>query len=73
MRARLITAALAVALLLSACGSSAQQNSSRASAQSFGPATRLPDLEHPGHSRNLFALFNGDQAVPRLVLLVSPT
>jgi hypothetical protein len=31
------------------------------------------DLKHPGRSDNLFSLFNADQGVPRLVLLVSPT
>ena len=73
MRAQLVIAGLAAALLLGGCGGSAEKTTSRASAQSLGPATRLPDLEHSGNSRNLFALFNADQGMPRLVLLVSPT
>jgi len=64
---------LALALLLSGCGGSTQKLPTTAAQRSFGPATRLPDLDHPGRSDSLFSLFNADQGVPRLVLLVSPT
>jgi len=55
------------------CGGGSSTAPTDASSQTLGPATRLPDLEHPDRSATLFSLFNADQGVPRLVLLVSPT
>ena len=73
MRAGLALGSIALALFLSACGGSAAKTSPSLTPQTFGPATRLVDLQHPGRSPRLFSLFNADQGVPRLVLLVSPT
>jgi cytochrome c-type biogenesis protein len=39
----------------------------------LGAGIARVDLQHPGRSPVLFSLFNADQGVPRLVLLVSPT
>jgi hypothetical protein len=72
-RLALALLALAVALLLSGCGGSAHKTAATAPAQPFGPSTQLPDLQHPGRNVNLFSLFNHDQGVARLLLLVSPT
>ncbi len=73
MRRELALAALALSLILSGCGGGSSTAPTDASSQTLGPATRLPDLEHPDRSATLFSLFNADQGVPRLVLLVSPT
>jgi hypothetical protein len=73
MRRALALAALALALAVSGCGGSSQQTATSPSSQTLSPSTRLVDLEHPGRTSPLFALFNADQGVPRLVLLVSPT
>ena len=73
IRTRLALGSLALVLLLGACGGSGRTTGPSTKAQAFGPETRLVDLEHPGRSAALFSLFNADQGVPRLVLLVSPT
>jgi hypothetical protein len=72
MRARLALSLLT--LMLAGCGGSTHTAASTAPGQQgFGPATRLPDLTHPGSQVDLFSRFNHDKGVPRLVLLVSPT
>ena len=73
MRGALTLAALALSLILSGCGGGSSTAPADASSQTLGPATRLRDLEHADRSATLFSLFNADQGVPRLVLLVSPT
>jgi cytochrome c biogenesis protein CcdA len=73
MRPALALAALALALAVSGCGGSSQQPATSPSSQTLGPATRLIDLEHPDRHVALFSLFNADEGVPRLVLLISPT
>jgi hypothetical protein len=69
----LAPAAIALALLLAGCGGSSKNSATIPSTETLGPATRLVDLEYPGRTHSLFSLFNADQGVPRLVLLVSPT
>jgi hypothetical protein len=73
MRRALALAALALSLILSGCGGSPSAAPTNASSQTLGPATRLVDLEHPDRTATLFSLFNADQGVPRLLLLISPT
>jgi hypothetical protein len=65
--------ALVLALLMSGCGGRSEQAAPNPSSETLGPSTRLVDLAHPGRTSELFSLFNADQGVPRLVLLVSPT
>jgi hypothetical protein len=72
MRRALIVAAALSTLVLSACGESAPEPTDSSSG-SLGPSTRLVSLGAPGRTVPLFELFNADQGVPRLVLLVSPT
>ena len=72
MRSRVALTLLVLALVVSGC-SGAHKSATGKVTEELGPATRLVDLEHPGRSRDLFSLFNADQGVPRLVLLVSPT
>jgi hypothetical protein len=69
----LALATVAVALLLNGCGGSSEQAVTSPSSETLGPSTRLVDLAQPGRTAKLFSLFNADQGLPRLVLLVSPT
>jgi hypothetical protein len=73
MRRALAVAILALALVTGGCSGGSQTAETDPSGQTLGPATQLVDLEHPDRSSALFSLFNADQGVPRLVLLVSPT
>lgn len=69
----LALATVACALLLSGCGGGSEKAATSPSGESLGPSTQLVDLAHPGRTSELFSLFNADQGVPRLVLLLSPT
>ena len=73
MRRALAFAAMVFALVVSACGGTDRETAPARSTETLGPSTRLADLGHPGRTSSLFSLFNADQGVPRLVLLVSPT
>lgn len=73
MRSRVTLTLLALALVASGCSSGAHKSGTGKTAAALGPATRLVDLEHPSRSPDLVSLFNADQGVPRLVLLISPT
>ena len=73
MRSRVTLTLLALALVASGCSSGAHKSATGNGSHGLGPATRLVDLEHPSRSPDLFSLFNADEGVPRLVLLVSPT
>jgi len=73
MRRSLAFAAIALTVIVSACGGGSQKAATTQSNQALGPETRLLDLEHPDRTETLFSLFNADQGVPRLVLLLSPT
>jgi hypothetical protein len=75
VKAALLVGPLLVAVLASGCSGTPKPTatSAEAVARSLSASTALPDLQHPGRPRNLFALFNRDGGVPRLVLLVSPT
>lgn len=73
MRRALVLAALVLALAASGCGGGSSTAPPGATSKALSPATRLVDLEHPDRTATLFSLFNADQGVPRLVLLVSPT
>ena len=73
MRSHVALTLLALALVGSGCSSGAHKSATGNGRHGLGPATRLVDLEHPSRSPDLFSLFNADEGVPRLVLLVSPT
>jgi hypothetical protein len=79
MRGVLVLAAIALALVGGGCTSGSEQaaptgqTATGASSAALGPDTVLSNLQHPDSSQSLFSLFNGEQGVPRLVLLVSPT
>jgi hypothetical protein len=73
MRRALGLAALALAPAVSGCGGSSHAIATRPSNQTLSSSSRLVDLEHPGRTSRLFALFNAGQGLPRLVLLISPT
>jgi hypothetical protein len=73
MRRALALSLAALALAVSGCGGSSQQTATSPSSRTLNASTRLVDLERSGQTSTLFALFNADQGVPRLVLLISPT
>jgi hypothetical protein len=70
-RLRLALVLLTAIGFVAGCG--AQPRSAAPDESTLGPKARFPDLANSGRHVSLFSLFNAQQEIPRVVLLISPT